>query len=275
MKLYIMKSNVLETLKNNLTLPKIYSRYFIENTPSWIQEICNEEPFVEFREIPDFKLSPLPKNFTFTGEIDRQNCKIIYLKLKFLSESEASDERFWAGLSHSVFYDYMRRRWKYDKGFSKNPAVEIKRRFFFESSGRQRFFHNTLAKCWWIGHNLYDEKNHNFDKLDLFSKDFSTKMEEIFHHYNFSSNPNIVNGIVKFYKYFIDKGIELKAKIRYGNKNRADDNLTLRTALQTLNAVGGTRILDYLSEDEVADIMIESINNILQGKRSNIIINNS
>ncbi len=57
------------------------------------------------------------------GEIDLNNCKILYEKLLFLSESQASDERLY-GLTHSTFYDYMRKRWGY--GYGKPKSAEKK-----------------------------------------------------------------------------------------------------------------------------------------------------
>lgn len=51
-----------------------------------------------------------------------------------MSESQASDERLWAGLTHTTFYDYMRKRWGY--GYGKKPksaekeAGAIQTRFF-------------------------------------------------------------------------------------------------------------------------------------------------
>lgn len=51
-----------------------------------------------------------------------------------MSKSQASDERLWAGLTHSTFYDYMRKRWGY--GYGKKPksaekeAGAIQTRFF-------------------------------------------------------------------------------------------------------------------------------------------------
>lgn len=105
MKLYIMKREALETLKANL--PVVYGKYYTEKTNQWISDICGEDPFIEFKDITEFKLADLNSDLT-PGEIDLNNCKILYEKLQFLSESQASDERLWAGLTHTTFYDYMR-----------------------------------------------------------------------------------------------------------------------------------------------------------------------
>lgn len=123
MKLYIMKREALETLKANL--PVVYGKYYTEKTNQWISDICGEDPFIEFKDVTEFKLADLNSDLT-PGEIDLNNCKILYEKLQFLSESQASDERLWAGLAHTTFYDYMRKRWGMDTGKSRR-ALKKKR----------------------------------------------------------------------------------------------------------------------------------------------------
>ena len=131
MKLVFMKRNALETLKSNL--PQIYPKYFFLNevTNYWMTEVCGENPFQKFEEVEDFSLVSFNKNLTL-GEIDFQNCKIVYSNLKFLTEAQAADERFWAGLAHENFYDYLRRRWNMDDitKADKDIVKQIRGRFF-------------------------------------------------------------------------------------------------------------------------------------------------
>lgn len=100
MKLYIMKRDALETLKANL--PAVYGKYYTEKSNKWIYDICGEDPFIEFKDVTEFTLASLNSDLT-PGEIDLENCKILYEKLMFLSESQASDERLWAGLTHLYY----------------------------------------------------------------------------------------------------------------------------------------------------------------------------
>ena len=80
MKLYIMKRDALETLKANL--PVVYGKYYTEKTNQWIPDICGEDPFIEFKDVTEFKLADLNSDLT-PGEIDLNNCKILYEKLQF------------------------------------------------------------------------------------------------------------------------------------------------------------------------------------------------
>ena len=84
MKLCIMKREALDTLKSSLKT--IYTKYYTQSDNSWIYDVCGEEPFQEFKEIPDFNLAPLDAGFS-PGEIDLMNCKIVYENLSFLTES--------------------------------------------------------------------------------------------------------------------------------------------------------------------------------------------
>lgn len=104
MKLYFMKKEALDILKSNLDM--VYNMYFTEKDNKWLWKVCGGDPFVEFKEIQDFQLAPIDSD-TSKGEVEFANCKIIYQHLSFLTESQACDERLWAGLCHSVYYDYL------------------------------------------------------------------------------------------------------------------------------------------------------------------------
>ena len=262
MMIYIMKREAVDFLKDNL--PQIYGKYYTESSNKWIEEYYGSNPFIEFKEIPEFQLADLDSDMTL-GEIDLANCKIIYENMRFLSESQASDERLWAGLTHTVFYSYMRKRWKYGYGAKpQNPEKEanmLRARFFYAGSARGGFYRNTISKSWWVGHNTYDplnEENH-FESLDIIgSKDLTSKVHELFYSYTFSSNPKIMEGVVAALKEFRDNGTTILARAH------------VRPAVQYLNAVGGALLLDCLDKEEIASIFATPIYARLQGDDASI-----
>ena len=207
-------------------------------------------------------MAPIDSDLT-KGEVEFANCKIIYQHLSFLTESQACDERLWAGLCHSVYYEYLRKRWDYD---TKSPKTQkeavsnIKSRFFFSGGTRAGLFRNSIAKCWWVGRNTYDPSNANpFEKLDIIgSNDISSKISDIFYSNNFSANPVFLNAKVKAFKNFKEENTQLSLKEH------------IRPALQFLNAVGGGVVLDCLDEDEIADMLIDNIYGILQGDEQGV-----
>lgn len=250
MKLYIMKQSAVDYLKENMRT--YYINYYRKADNDWIYELFDYDPFELFMEVPDFKLAPYMEK---KGEMDLQNCKIMYTNLMRISESQASDERLWAGLCNSTFYKYCRMRWDYQSKKLKNPDADadaIISRFFFKGTYRSGFYRNTLAKCWWVGHGTYQEIHGNkFELLDaLGADDLSTKMTDLFYSNTFASNPTIIKGICKGWKLFTDRGIKLTTREYF------------RPALQYMNALGGGILLDMLDEDEIKEIFVDYISQL-------------
>ena len=252
MELCYMKGDALAALKDGL--PTIYEKYLTERDNSWLVEVCGENPFVKFRDVPDFELAPLDDGFD-VGEVDFRNSKILYKNLHFLTPRQAADERFWAGFCHGAFYDYVRRRWGYDKldslsGIDKAEAVKrIANRFFFNGGARERLFTNTLSKYWWAGR-LFGN-----DGLDaLGSENFYTKLFSIGTR-SFISNEKLRGGFIKFLQHFKERGITL------------DAGKHIRPAMVELNQIGGALVLDCLTESEVAAIMIEHVEKIFSERK--------
>lgn len=254
--LYFMKQSALDYITANIKT--LYINYYREKTNQWIYDLFEYDPFEKFMEVPDFALAPV---FSKRGETELENCRIIYSKLLNVSESQASDERLWAGLCNSTFYDYVRRRWDYDNlplRDAKKDSEPILSRFFFKGGVSAGKFRNTLSKCWWVGHGVYQYRAENkFALLDaLGAEDFSTKITDIFYSYSFSSNFTIVSGIIKGWKDMIDKGYKLPPR-NY-----------LRPTLQYINALGGGILLDIFDEDEIRKITVDYITLLYEGKDS-------
>ncbi|MBR1647831.1 MAG: hypothetical protein IJ685_13815 [Selenomonadaceae bacterium] len=241
MELCYLKGDALDTLKGSLD--KTFDKYLTQRDNSWVIEVCGENPFVTFRDVPDFELAPLDAGLD-VGEIDFRNSKILYKHLSFLTPRQAADERFWAGFCHGAFYDYVRRRWGYDKidnlrGVNKDETIDkLRNRFFFDGGSREKLLTNTLSKYWWAGYVFSDAGLDALGSTDFYSKLFSIASR------SFIGNENLRNGFVKFLKHFKDRGITL---------NREKH---IQAAMIELNQVGGAVILDCLSADEVAEIMI-------------------
>lgn len=252
MKIRIMKRQVLDTLKSNL---EHYIKYYYQsNDNGWLYEVCNCEPFEEYKVVSDFQLADLDQK---PSEIDFNNCKILYANLSFLSESQACDERLWAGLCHDIFYKYLRERFKMHGGMmlkDKNPIGNVKTRFFFNGGVSSGLYRNALSKCWWVGYHTWVPEEKSFGLLDkMGSTDMSTKVSDIFHNYSFSNNKKILEGIVEALYYF--------------NKENIPYNMMkhVRPSLQYLNAVGGGVVLDEFESYEIKDIMINQMINQLKG----------
>lgn len=259
MKLYFLKQSALDYITANIKT--LYINYFREKTNQWIYDLFEYDPFEEFMEVPDFQLAPITNK---RGETELENCRIIYSKLINVSESQAADERLWAGLCNSTFYDYVRKRWDYDNlplRDAKKDSEPIISRFFFKGGVSAGKFRNTLSKCWWVGHGVYQYNAENkFALLDaLGADDFSTKVTDIFYSYAFASNFTIVSGIIKGWKEMIDKGYKLPTRSY------------LRPTLQYINALGGGVLLDMFDEEEIKKITVDYITLLYEGKESAVV----
>ena len=129
--------------------------------------------------------------------------------------------------------------------------------FSLRGGTRRGIYRNTLSKCWWVGYNLYDTKENHFWRIDaLGANDFSSKISDIFTSNNFSSNINIMDGILKALLHYKEQGVYIAEREH------------IRPSMQLLNAIGGSVILDGLGSDEIADIVIKNIDTIMSGENN-------
>lgn len=263
MKLYFMKQNAIDYIKANINT--LYINYYRYNNNEWILDLFDYDPFEFFMEVPDFELSKIEGT---TGEIELDNCKILYSNLERISASQASDERLWAGLCNGVFYSYLRKRWKYatlKMNDVEKDAAAILSRFFFSGGKRAGLYRNSLSKCWWVGFLTYNKYENDRWKLLNYigANDFSTKVSDIFYSYNFSANIEILKGICYGIRFFESKGIKIATREH------------IRPALQYLNAIGGGVLLDMYSSEEIEKLFVEKIFRIREGVQDDFVEENS
>ena len=170
MKTKIMTSKAIAYVKNNIK--ELKQHYLSRDNPQiWLKEALKEEAFVDtdlFLELEDFQLE-LDK--TKPASSDAENIKRIYSNFIELNDSFASDERLWAGLSHTVFYDYVLDRFPLT---GKNIENDILNHFFFRIPKPRCYMVNTLSRLWWIGRLTYcHDKENKYELLDYISHDIN------------------------------------------------------------------------------------------------------
>lgn len=249
MKLLFLKEEALETLKHNI---EYNIDKYKESNNNWVYELFDgENPFLEFKlEVNYFELKT---DFNSAAEMELYNSKILYENLKMLSETQASDERLWAGLAHSLFYDFVRNRWKWDINNMNKPNY-IKSRYFYSGGQARGIIRNTLAKLWWIGKFTYDVNRSNpFELTDVLGNgDMATRVSDMFSS-NFSRNPKVGHAFLAAIKLYEDEGYKINGNI-------------YRQTIQYLNAFGGMTLIDYLEEKELKNIIIKKISKLIIDK---------
>lgn len=231
--LLFLKSNV----SSNLDLYK-------EEKNDWIVQEFLQSPFIPYkREFQEIILDPEK------SEVD--NARILFSALKDLSPSDATDERFWAGLAHGALWEYMRESSK--KSLEDNPRLSldetfVKNRYFFnlEKNGHKRSLYiNGLSKLWWAGKMTYDDSNAKdpFRYLNLFETAFSHKLINTFSS-SFMASETVRFALFECGLYLKEQGIPIKGD-------------TLVPMMKHLNELGGSMILDVMEREELQEKLID------------------
>ena len=137
---YITEDN-LNSIKSNLSsvLKKV-----VQDKECTISELFTDSAFIKSSPmaIDEFRLDvsqPVGKE----SLTDIENIQRVYNHMKFLTDSQASDERIWAAYTFSECLDYMRYRW---------PAVrteDLENRYLFGYSIQRSLFRNGMSRLWW------------------------------------------------------------------------------------------------------------------------------
>lgn len=185
MKIQFMKDDSVYALKKYIKYAK---KHYADDNTEWIKSITNnDENFGLFKkEFNDFNLIISDK----PEKDDIENMKIIYDNLKDLTDSQASDERLWAGLSHTMFWNYMQKRWPLPNDTEKWEK-HILQHYFFAHGARSTVL-NGLARLWWYARLTYDETNieNPYELTEYMAKDINGKAYMLFGS-NFSRNREI------------------------------------------------------------------------------------
>lgn len=244
MKVYYMKEKALDSLQKDVeaNLDKYQSgnrwidQYFIEKeTPKYY--------FDTGIEVPDYELA------IGGPETDFQNAKILFEAYKGkLNPVQASDLRLWAYLAHVQHWDYMCTRWKIDvpdedeeqddsKKSPREKALErVKNRYFFFNGLSKDYVRQGIARLYWSVYLTYDENNDNpyeYTELLFNKQDVLVNIGER----SYGRNKTIALAAMK----------ELK---RNPGLSREDTRLFFAK----LNQAGAITVLDFLSEDQAAEL---------------------
>jgi len=227
--LYALKSN----------LPNIVDKFTLPNA-DWIEEFLGCSPFAETKyKVDDFVLD-MSQEKPFLTEFE--NVQRIYNRLRFLSDSQASDEKLWAGLCLNHFWKYTQYRWSIAE---KCTVDNVKQHFFFGFGARRSLTRNALSRLWWIGRLTFDSSRKDPFELTKFVCENADYIMHILER-NMSNSPMIT-------KAFISAMIDAR------NEGFLINTDTVGELSKYLNLLGGTYILDCLPEDKIYDKVVNQI----------------
>lgn len=245
----------METLKfisyDNLTMLKSGVRFNVEkynnDGPEWINTyLSTDNPFVPSKiayENIIFKITDNPE------KDDLDNAKMIFMSLKNLTPSQASDERIWVAITHGIGWEYMKRRWPLEKG-AKDPIKYINKNYFFAHGETRSLMTNAISKLWWISYLTYDEDNENpFWLTEYIYNDINGRGFPLFGS-NFSNNKFLLHTFLKTIKKFEeDNGLIL-------------NRIEFISMIKIMNLWGGKIILECLSEETLENKILKRLTTI-------------
>jgi hypothetical protein len=240
-----MNQAALDYLKKNVK--KHLNDYRTKADPEiWLSKEIGEPAFTEIdNSIIKFDYVELYFSKKNNTRNEVENIKNFYLSLSDVNVSFASDERLWAGLSHTLYRDFIYSRWAFDKLDDSALEKSIMNHCFFNFSVQRSYMVNTLARYWWIGYKLYQPSNESnpFYILDFVSSDINGMLFELF-GVNYPNNPKLM-------KTFFDSLISFKKQYDIDI-----DRNNLNEVKRYLNYVGGKQILDLCSKEKIQDLII-------------------
>lgn len=242
MELLFFKQEALDYFKANI---ESNIDLYQKNSNEWIYQQF-ENPFLPLK-LEGVKEFEFYIDVNDPNRMDIENIKRLYSSLMNLSDSQACDERLWAGLTHSTFYKYVGQRWsgKREVNNMKKTNIIESRYFFGKHSPKLR---NTLAKLWWIGKLTYDDENEGnpFHLTEVLGNhDTATRINDIFTS-SFSRNKKLLRPF-------------LKAINSYDSKGEIIDENYFRSAVQYMNIFGGIYLIDFMSETEIEALVVQRI----------------
>lgn len=248
--LFYFKEDALVYFKTNV--PSNIKNY---NQPdfSWVQQDFQDDygssPFLEFHlDTNDFDLKTDENNMN----IDAENAAVFYDHLKGISDSQASDERLWAGLCHSTFHEYVYERWNTTREKNKMQKKSVITGRYFAGPIMWKF-RNTLSRLWWVGRLTYDKDNpsdpYHLTKV-LGHQDFATRISDLFSP-SYSRSFNVIKALLEVIDSFEQQGVKIESAY-------------FRSIVQYINLLGGVYLLDTMEFNELKDKIRTQMYNFFQ-----------
>lgn len=211
-----------------------FINYFKKN--NWLKETKIDNPGIVLNKDASYDVS------------DRKNIAIIYDTLCDLHPSIAMDERLWAGMLFSDFWDYVQYRRK--KEIESGIEQDIKNSFLFMRGTKRSCFMNCLSRLWWTGHLLYDAESQNpYHAVDLIAFNAYASNIVLISSNNFIANRQLALGVLDCMEKRQAAGDKI-GRYHYVEANKY------------INCIGGMLLLDTMTRNEICNLVNDRLNNL-------------
>ena len=222
-KIPFMRMADINTLKVNADA---YLKHYNDADNNWLTEELGHAPFSMTKyDLPEINLY-MPADETHKERTDKKNVREVYSKLKFITPSQASDERLWAGLCMGPFWNYVSYRWTIDSPES------VKKHYFFGYGPRRSLTRNAMSRLWRIGQLTYDPERQDPFELTDFVCENSRFIGDVLERNVSDSLPLM--------REFLGACLELR------KKGYQLSTMTIRELEKYMDILGGIYVLDYM-----------------------------
>lgn len=243
MKLQILDIDCLALLRDKACIDATLNKYINHQNNNWLNEVCDKSPFIDTKYI-DLPEIVFDMSAEKPADTDFENVKRVYGALKFLSDSNASEERLWAAMCLGPGYQYVQYRWPV------KTSENVLQHFYYGYGGRRSLTRNAIARLWWIGRLTYDKDRKDPYELTRF---VCSAADYIMHFIerNTSNNLHVLRPVIEAILEAREKGYDVNT----------DDTGTLS---KYLNILGGMYILDAMPEEWIKNKIVNKITEIVK-----------
>lgn len=176
-----------------------------------------------------------------------ENIKTLWSSLKILTPAEAENEKLWVAMENTYYLEYHLKLLSLLSTKSKEESITS--RTIFNHGRRRSLFINNLSLLWWIAYYLIDEDNKDdpYHLVEYFVKNSYRGNAVAFFSSSFVANKDLALGVIEAIMELTKEGKMIENRYSYSNANKI------------LNQIGGVRILDVLTRDEVKQIIKDNL----------------
>lgn len=243
MKLQILDIDCLALLRDKACIDATLNKYISHKNNNWLEDVCDKNPFIDTKyvDLPDIVFDMSAEK---PEDTDFENVKRVYGALKFLSDSNASEERLWAAMCLGPGYQYVQYRWPV------KTSENVLQHFYYGYGKRRSLTRNAIARLWWIGRLTYDKDRKDPYELTRY---VCSAADYIMHFIerNTSNNLHVLRPAIEAILEAKEKGYDINT----------DDAGTLS---KYLNILGGMYILDAMPEEWIKNKITNKIVEIIR-----------
>lgn len=235
MKVKYLKMEALLAIKNNQS--SVYKLMLESQSNDWLKDFIGEDSFgLSKITVRDFEMNT---SFENPNDSDFANAVILYETFKNLNETQATDERLWAGLAFDKCYNYMIYRWKLDQ------PTKLTYRWVFYVTNRRKLFYHGLSRLWWFAKMTYDDRLEDPYALTRFVFTHPQIMKAMTYR-NYSNNDLIRKSIIKSL---------IKFEANGGKVNTA----VIDGLYKFVSLLSSATLLDAYDEDELTEKIYDKL----------------